>query len=91
LDLQRLGRQIAHAGAEVQRWRQGPGPLTLGIAGFLDTARISRRLAGAAEFDADAGVGLRLAVPGGRGSFRVDIAHGLRDGRNAFSVAWQPY
>jgi hypothetical protein len=91
LDLQRLGRQIVHAGAEVQRWRQGPGPLTHGIAGFVDTARIGRRFAGDAEIDADAGVGLRLAIPGRRGSFRVDLAHGLRDGRNAFSVAWQPY
>lgn len=90
LDLQRLGRRLGHAGVEVQRWRQGPGPISLGIAGFLDTARTSRRLADEVALDADLGIGLRVAVPRQRGVFRVDIAHGLRDGRNAFSVVWQP-
>jgi predicted double-glycine peptidase len=90
LDIQRLGRRLQHGGIEIQHWRHEPGPLALGIAGFLDTARTSRRLAGDPQVDADAGLGLRFAVPGQRGVFRIDIAHGLRDGRNALSVAWQP-
>jgi hypothetical protein len=90
LDVERLGRRVAHGGLEVQQWRRGPGPLALGIAGFLDTARTGRRFTGNSESDADAGVGLRVGIPGRRGLLRVDIAHGLRDGRNALSIAWQP-
>ena len=91
LDLQRLGRGLAHAGAEVQQWRSGPGPLAVALAGFLDTARTSRRLEPGSRNDADVGLGLRVAVPGQRGLFRADIAHGLRDGRNAVSFAWEPW
>ena len=90
LDVQRLGRLLQHGSLEVQRWRPGPGPLSLGVAGFLDIARTGRRVEGDPFTDADAGLGLRLAIPGQRGLFRVDIAHGLGDGRNAVSVAWQP-
>lgn len=90
LDVQRLGRRLQHAGVEVQRWRRGPGPLSLGFAGFLDVARTGHRLAGDALVDADAGFGVRVAVPGQRGVFRVDIARGLSDGRTAVSVGWQP-
>jgi Peptidase_C39 like family len=90
LVVQRLGRRLAHAGVEIQQWRRGPGPISLGIAGFLDTARTSRRLSDEVALDADAGVGLRVAIPGERGLFRVDIAHGLRDGRQAVSAVWQP-
>ncbi len=89
LDLRRLGRGLAHAGGEVQRWTSGPGPLALGIAGFLDTARTSRRIAGEPRGDADAGMGLRVAIPGQRGLFRIDIARGLRDGRNTVSLVWE--
>jgi hypothetical protein len=90
LEVQRLGRQLTYGGAEVQRWRRGPGPISVGIAGFLDTARTGRRLAREVALDADVGVGFRVAIPGQRGLFRVDIAHGLRDGHDAVSVAWQP-
>jgi hypothetical protein len=90
LDVQRLGRLLQHAGLEIQRWRPGPGLVSIGVAGFLDIARTDRRREATAGADADAGVGLRLAIPGQRGLFRVDIAHGLRDGRDAISVAWQP-
>jgi hypothetical protein len=89
LDVQRLGRRLQHAGVEIQRWRPGPGAISLGFSGFLDTARTSHRLAADPRVDADVGVGVRLAIPGQRGLFRVDIAHGLRDGRDAVSVAWQ--
>jgi len=36
----------------------------------------------------DAGAGIRLSLPG-VGVLRLDLAHGLRDGRNALSIAWQ--
>jgi hypothetical protein len=90
LDVQRLGRRLQHAGLEVQRWRQGRGPISLGFAGFLDLARTGQRLVGDVLVDADAGVGVRVAVPGQRGVFRIDIARGLADGRIAVSVGWQP-
>jgi hypothetical protein len=35
----------------------------------------------------DAGVGLRLRLPGG-GALRIDVARGLRDGRHAASFGW---
>jgi hypothetical protein len=36
----------------------------------------------------DAGAGIRVSLAG-LGVLRVDLAHGLRDGRTAFSVGWQ--
>ena len=36
----------------------------------------------------DVGGGLRLSLPG-TSVLRVDLAHGLRDGRTALSVGWQ--
>jgi predicted double-glycine peptidase len=52
------------------------------------------QIGGAAFVDAagehiDAGAGLRVRMPGTPGLLRLDIAGGLRDGRTAFSVAWQ--
>jgi len=37
----------------------------------------------------DVGVGLRIRVPGTAGVLRADVAHGVRDGARAVSVAWQ--
>ena len=89
-DMERLGRHVAHVSGEAQRWRRAPGPVAVGAALFVDTARTGGRHAGRARTDVDAGIGLRIAIPGHRGLFRADFAHGVRDGRNAFSLAWQP-
>jgi hypothetical protein len=35
------------------------------------------------------GFGLRLRVAGEAKTLRIDVAHGLRDGRNAISAGWQ--
>jgi hypothetical protein len=90
LDVRRLGRWLAHAGGEAQRWWPGTAPVSLGAALFVDTARTGRPFQGDPRTDVDAGVGLRLAVPGTPGTFRVDVARGLRDGHGALSVAWEP-
>jgi hypothetical protein len=84
-----FGERLLHAGFEWRRWLQPRGkPLRFAPAMFLDAARAFRPLDGLdrpSQFDVGAGV--RLAVPGS-GVLRVDVAHGLRDGRNALSIGW---
>ncbi len=84
-----FGSQLAHGGAEWRRWVQPTKkPLRVAPAIFVDVARSARGLAGRDDrWQADAGGGLRIAVPGS-GVLRLDVAHGLRDGRSAFSVGW---
>jgi predicted double-glycine peptidase len=84
---ERLGRLFTHASAEAQRW-WAPGPVRAGVAAFVDTGRTDRRLLGQAITDVDVGVGLRGAYPGKTGALRLDLAHGLRDGRTALSVTY---
>jgi hypothetical protein len=93
LRVERLGRYAAQATAEGQHWWRAGGVVPLGAALFVDAARVTRRpsaAAGGALGDVDIGAGFRLALPGRHGTFRADLAHGLRDGRNAFSVHWTP-
>jgi hypothetical protein len=84
-----FGQGLIHGGVEARYWRQLPGkPVRLAPAVFVDAARAFRTLNpadGASQFDA--GVGVRMAIPGS-GVLRIDVAHGLRDGRNALSVGW---
>jgi predicted double-glycine peptidase len=84
-----FGRTLAHGGAEWRRWVQLPGkPIRVAPAMFVDTARAYRGLDDVNQpWHTDIGAGLRLAVPGS-GVFRIDFAHGLRDGRDALSVGW---
>src|SRR5688572_29465880 len=79
-----LGRRILHAGVEVQQWRR-VSLARVGGAIFLDAARVGARLAGDARGDVDLGAGVRLALPGVAGTFRGDLARGLRDGATTFS------
>jgi predicted double-glycine peptidase len=96
LDVERLGRVFGYATGEAQRWWRGPGPFALGAALFVDAGRTARRGArvGGPDrrpiTDIDIGAGLRAALPGGRGLLRIDAGHGLRDGRGAISIAWEP-
>ena len=85
-----FGRRLAFGSVEVQRWlKPGPRPVRVAAATFLDVARASRGLGTSTDrTQTDAGVGLRLSLLG-MGVLRVDLAHGLRDGRTALSVAWQ--
>jgi hypothetical protein len=84
-----FGRRLTHGGAEWRRWMQVPRkPIRVAPAMFVDRARASRGLGGMPQpWQSDVGAGLRLAVPGS-GVFRIDFAHGLRDGRDALSVGW---
>ena len=84
-----FGRRLAFANAELQRWRSvGKWPIRIAPAAFVDTARATRGFDGiATPTQVDAGAGLRVSLLG-LGVMRVDVAHGLRDGSNALSVAF---
>lgn len=85
-----FGRRLVHASAE---WQQ---PVLRRVASvvhaalFVDAARAWRGLTPAAPLHVDAGLGLRLTLPGGRGTARVDLARGLRGGGTVVSAAWLP-
>jgi hypothetical protein len=85
-----FGRRVASAGIELQQWL-APGRRLLRVApaAFVDLARATRGLpATDSRLHADAGAGLRISIFGA-GVVRIDVAHGLRDGRNALSIGWQ--
>jgi len=62
--------------------------LRIGVAVFLDSARVTRRLSPGDRNDADLGVGIRLGL-GGRGSVRADYARGLLNVDNKFSFGYE--
>ena len=84
-----FGQGLIHGGVEARHWMQPRRkPIRVAPAVFLDAARAFRGLDGGDQpWQFDAGAGIRLAVPGS-GVLRIDVAHGLRDGRNALSVGW---
>lgn len=84
---ERMGRLFAHESTELQRW-WAVGPFRAAMATFADTGWTARRLLGNPLTDVDVGVGLRGTVPGRAGAFRLDFAHGLRDGHNAISAVY---
>lgn len=83
-----FGRRLVHAGLELEPARFSAGVLQLGLALFADAGRATRRGQPGAAEHVDAGVGLRLRLPGGGGAVRIDFARGLRDGRHALSAGW---
>jgi outer membrane translocation and assembly module TamA len=80
---------VINGGLEWRRWMQpSRTPVRVGPAIFMDAARAFRGLDSSIErWQYDVGTGFRLAIPGS-GVLRVDVAHGLRDGRNALSMGW---
>jgi hypothetical protein len=83
-----FGRLLYSANGEWRRWlRPIKGALRLAPAVFVDSAYADRRLEPGEAWHVDAGVGLRVAIPGSQ-VLRVDLAKGLRDGRTVFSVGW---
>jgi hypothetical protein len=86
-----FGRTLTYATAEIDRWMASASPVRVAIAAFTDVARATDRVPGAigADWQMDAGIGLRVRVPGSPGTLRVDVGHGLRDGAHAFTVGWQ--
>ena len=85
-----FGRRLVAAGAEWRRWsRPSQWLIQYAPAAFVDVARATRGLPGGIRAtQVDAGVGARLSMPGA-GILRIDLAHGLRDGRTALSVGWE--
>lgn len=88
IDADVFGRSIVHGSAEARRWL-GPVLKVLRIAPavFVDIARAERRLHPGSAWHADAGAGIRIAVPGS-GVLRLDVGKGLRDGATAVSLGW---
>jgi hypothetical protein len=88
-----FGERLAYANAELQRWIGPPAslPVRFAIAGFVDVARAARRAPSASgdPFQVDAGIGLRVKVPGQKGALRVDVGRGVRDAAHAITLGWQ--
>ena len=83
-----FGRHLYHAGSEWRRWFKPRLRLvSVAPAIFVDVARAGKRLRSGDGWHADAGAGVRIAVPG-TGVLRVDVAKGLRDGKTVFSIGW---
>jgi outer membrane translocation and assembly module TamA len=84
-----FGRRLVSANVEWRGWRTtARGLVRIAPAVFLDVARATRGFEGTNDrWQADAGAGVRFAVPGS-GVVRVDLAHGLRDGGFVFSAGW---
>jgi hypothetical protein len=85
-----FGRTLGHGGAEMQAKTLSRGPARLGLALFTDIARAWHPLepGNASRTQIDVGIGLRVRVAGEARTLRIDVAHGLRDGRNAISAGW---
>jgi Peptidase_C39 like family len=83
-----FGRRLVHGGAEWRRWMTvGRAATRVAPAWFVDTGRSMHRLDGRdGRWQIDAGVGVRVAIPGG--VLRIDVAKGLSDGSTAVSMGW---
>jgi hypothetical protein len=82
-----FGRDVWHVTTESRRWLSQPLLIKLAVAGFVDVATSTRGFEGGTRrTHVDVGAGLRVRLPAGGGMLRADYAHGVRDGRNRFSV-----
>lgn len=86
-----FGRVLIHGSGEAQRWIGLALPVRVAVAGFIDVARAARRMpfAGGDPFHVDAGLGVRVKIPGTAGTLRADVGRGLRDRATAFTIGWQ--
>lgn len=83
-----FGRRLAHATIEYQQPVATMAGGAFGVALFTDTARAWQRTTPGAAWHSDAGIGLRLALPGNIGTLRLDVARGLRDAVHVVSAGW---
>ena len=90
LQSDRLGRRIAYLSGEARQWWTVQSVIHIGAAVFADAARVDRQAVAEMRGDVDVGGGLRVALPGLNGLFRLDIGKGLRDGATAFSFVYEP-
>jgi hypothetical protein len=83
-----FGRRLAYLNAETQQWLERPRSVRVGLAVFADAAHASHRgpTAEGSPLHIDAGIGLRLRLPGSREILRFDFGRGLRDGRHALTI-----
>lgn len=84
-----FGRRVAHVSMERRHPLGGVGPLGFALAGFADAARHWKGFV-PGSLQVDAGLGLRVRVPG-EGTLRIDVARGLRDGGTVVSAGWQAW
>ena len=89
LRIEQMGRRLWHASVEAQQWWSA-GIVRTAAAVFVDAVRVGDRADDAARGDVDAGVGVRLALPGAPGIFRADVATGLRHGGTRWSFVYEP-
>ena len=89
LRIEQMGRHLLNASVEAQYWRSA-GLVHAAAAAFVDAARTAGRFDAGPRGDVDAGVGLRLALPGASGIIRADVATGLRHGGTRWSVVYEP-
>jgi len=90
LRVDRIGRRILHASFEAQQWLSLSWPLRVGGAVFVDGVALGEGRSPGTRGELDAGAGVRVAVPGLEGVFRVDVARGLGDGTTAVSFVYDP-
>ena len=84
-----FGRSLEYGNVEGQRWLERPSLVRVGVAGFADVARATRRADARREpAQVDIGGGLRVKIPGSAGVLRVDYARGVRDGASALTFGW---
>jgi hypothetical protein len=88
LQVEQMGRRLLGASMEAQRW-WSLGLVRVAAAAFIDSARATARLDTGTRGDVDAGVGVRLALPGA-GTIRADIANGLLHDGTRWSFVYEP-
>jgi hypothetical protein len=87
-----LGRRLVSGSIEYTQPVGSVRGATFSVATFVDAARATRPRAGfaAPPTYVDAGVGLRIRLPGGLGGVRIDVGHRLGAGRTIVSAGWLP-
>jgi hypothetical protein len=87
-----LGRQLVNASIEYSQPVGSTRGASFSVATFVDAARATLPRAGftAPPTYVDAGVGLRIRLPGSLGGVRIDVGHRLGNGRTIFSAGWLP-
>ncbi len=94
----RTARTVVHGGTAADLPLGRVGPVTIGVGGFVDAARLTQRATTPAtsQWFLDTGIGLQLGAPDLTAmQFRVDLARGLsHDGRWGLSAGlvqpWPP-
>ena len=85
-----FGRRIVYASVERQQPVKTMKIATIGVAGFVDAAKVWHRAVGAdaSPLHVDIGGGLRVNAPRAGGMIRLDFGYGLRDGEVQLSAGW---